>query len=78
MFDLIDGRKGLGLSWWTLAGLAFFVFSLGAAVGILIERRSADFLAWAAIVFSGIVVWVLQCHPLLSQIEMPVKRNHGR
>jgi len=78
MFDPIDGRKGPGLSWWTLAGLVFFVFCLGAGVGILIDRRSADFFAWAAIVFSGIVVWVLYCHPLLSPIEMPVKRNHGR
>ena len=78
MFELVDECKGPKLNKWTMAGLLFIVFCLGMSVGMLIERRSTDFLAWASMVFGGVVVWILYCHPLLDQIDMRVKRNHAR
>lgn len=77
MFDLIDERKGPKLGIWTMAGLLFIVFFFGLGIGVLIERRSTDFLDWASVVFVGIGAWLLYCHPLLDQIDKRVKKNHG-
>ena len=76
MFELIDERNRPEIKWWTLPGLLFLVFSMGVGVGVLIERRSTDFLAWASIAFVSIVVWGLYWRPLLSGRVSP-KRNHG-
>ncbi len=76
MLELMEDRNRPAVKRWAMPGLLFQVFSMGVGVGILIERRSTDFLAWSSIVFVGILVWGLYWRPLLEG-RLGTNGNHG-
>jgi CHASE2 domain-containing sensor protein len=80
MFGLIGERKPPEINWWTIFAAVLFVFGCGMSVGVLIERRSRDPLAWAAVVFAVIVVCYFFLSPLLQGIKdrMGPRGTHAR
>ena len=78
MFELIEDRNKPDIKWWTIPAFVFTIFFCGLGAGILIGKRSADFLEWAQLAFMLFLAWRV-FSPLLREIRGCIQLNniHG-
>ena len=78
MFELIEDRNKPQIKWSTVPAFVFTIFFCRLGAGILIGRRSADFLEWAQLAFMLFLAWRV-FSPFLREISGRIQLNgsHG-